>query len=76
MRGDTGKIRALTADDHAVVREGMRRMLEQEADGQASKVEFLIDFGQGTTRVCITDHGRRAALEGCSEEPLSAEPRA
>ena len=45
-----GKIRVLIADDHAVVREGTRRMLEQEADievvGEAVDGEEAIELAE------------------------------
>jgi DNA-binding NarL/FixJ family response regulator len=45
-----GKIRVLIADDHAVVREGTRRMLEQEADievvGEAGDGEEAIELAE------------------------------
>jgi NarL family two-component system response regulator LiaR len=49
-RGDMGKIRVLIADDHAVVREGTRRMLEQEGDievvGEAADGEEAIKLAE------------------------------
>jgi NarL family two-component system response regulator LiaR len=50
-RGDMGKIRVMIADDHAVVREGTRRMLEQEEDievvGEAADGEEAIKLAEG-----------------------------
>lgn len=46
-----GKIRVMIADDHAVVREGTRRMLEQEEDievvGEAADGEEAIKLAEG-----------------------------
>jgi len=41
-----GKIRILIADDHAVVREGTRQILEQESD-----LEVVAEAGDGEEAV-------------------------
>ncbi len=51
-RRNVGKIRVLIADDHAVVREGTRRMLEQEGDmevvGEAVDGEEAVELADET----------------------------
>ncbi len=48
-----GKIRVLIADDHAVVREGTRRMLEQEGD-----LEVVGEAADGEEAVKLADETR------------------
>lgn len=48
-----GKIRVLIADDHAVVREGTRRMLEQEAD-----IEVVGEAGDGEEAIKLAEELR------------------